>query len=663
MYRAARVLGSLLSLAMIASLTACNLTCLFTPGACSSTNGSSGGGGGTPVVQVRLVPDTLWLVRPGVAAVSQIALITRPTDTATYAISISNLPAGLFAWFSPASARSGVPANVQLGIFSAYSGTDFLDVVANGPVHQGRGRLIVTTAKPFTLSTSVPSVSIEAGKVGTVPISVNRAPNFSGDVLLGSTGGPVGAVISITAGPAPVNNGTVTLTVGANAVPGTYQLVLNGVYKSFFDTLAVPVTVTAAPPPVDFGLTVTPNAITIDRGGGGATATVGITRTDPQVGAINLVAENAPTGVLINFSTPSASGAVSGVGITATALASVGTYIVNVAGTWNNITHRVSLTLNILDPDFTLSLSQRQHTVGRGAAGAAATVNINRLSPVIKGVDLNTQNLPTGVLVNFSANPAPGPLSGIGITATSQAVVGTYTFQITGEALDLAGGNLGVRRSVDVELIIIDPSIGLSLQPPSLTLVAGGPAVSTQVSIARLAIALPVTLTVSGLPNGVTPVITQPGTGANATISLSAAAAAATGGPFTATAVATAGNVSQSTPLTLTIQAPQVADFQIVPPAGPNVVRQNDGHGTAFTIAIARHASFNAVPISLSISGLASHEGTLSLSPTQTTGNSTTVSVYVNSTVPPGSKNLTITGTANGITRTATLTLTVVPPL
>jgi hypothetical protein len=109
------------------------------------------------------------------------------------------------------------------------------------------------------------------------------------------------------------------------------------------------------------------------------------------------------------------------------------------------------------------------------------------------------------------------------------------------------------------------------------------------------------------------------------------------------------------------VQAPAVADFQIVPPAGPNVVRQNDGHGTPFTITIVRHASFNGVPINLSVSGLASHEGLLSISPAQATGNSATVSVYVNSSVPTGSKSLTITGTANGITRSATLILTVQP--
>jgi hypothetical protein len=332
-----------------------------------------------------------------------------------------------------------------------------------------------------------------------------------------------------------------------------------------------------------------------------------------------------------------------------------------VAGTWNNITRRASMTLDIVDPDFTLSMPQPAYTVARGAAGAATTININRLSSVIKGVDLKTQNLPTGVLVNFSANPALAAISGVGITATSLAVVGTYTFQITGDALDFAGNSLGVRRSVDVELTIINPSIGLSLQPPSLTLVAGGPAVSTQISITRQGIALPVTLSVTGLPNGVTPAIVQPGTGTSASISLSAAAGAAAGGPFTAAVVATAGNVSQATPLTLTIQGPQVADFQIVPPAGPNVVRQNDGHGTPFTITIVRHASFNGVPINLSVSGLASHEGLLSISPAQATGNSATVSVYVNSTVPTGSKNLTITGTGNGITRTATLTLTVTP--
>ncbi|MEW5918564.1 MAG: hypothetical protein AB1762_19335, partial [Gemmatimonadota bacterium] len=532
-------------LAFIPSFAACDL-CFFDPNsaACKGTPTVSSGGA-APSRYLQLDPDTVWLVRQGMSVHTRISVVTTATDANTYVLTMSRLPAGLFASFGSTSVNRTGSAQVQLGMFSTYQGTDRIDFFGDAPNRQIRGALIVTTVKPFTLGYTGPAVSIEAGTSGIVPFTINRAANFTGDVLLGSGGGAPGMGGSMAPSlPTSGSSGTLTVTVPASVAPGTYHVVVSGVYKSFFDTLAIPVTVTPAPPTPDFSLSLANTSFRIVRSGG-ASPVLSITRNAPQVGAIQMTAENVPNGLLVVFSSNPVTAAVVGVGITALTGSTPGLYTFALAGTWNNITRRVVVSVEVIDPDFSMSLSAPTLNAIIGG-GASSTLNFTRPDPQVDGIRLTTQNVPPGVVVTFSANPARGAVSGVGITATHLSVAGSYLFQIVGEALNAAGTALGVTRSVMVSL---------------------------------------------------------------------------------------------------TIQAPAVADFQIVPPAGPNIVRQG-GPTTQFSINIARHASFNNVPIALTANGIATHEGLMTISPNPATGHSS-ISIYVNPTVSTGTRNITITGTAN----------------
>ncbi len=548
MLRRVRVVCRVLPLTMVAALGACcELLSADDQAACNATKQ------GTHVMHID--PDTLWLLGPGMPATA-VARINTPDQT-SYQLTVRPLPSGLSVSVPPSVVGSA--AILVTAEALAFSGTATLLIDAHGR-HAGGSQgtnvaFVVTTTKPFTLATLSQGVTIQQGSSGTLPLTVSRAASFTGHVVLTGAAAATGLATSVTAGPLPVVSGTATVTVGGNVAPGQYDVVLRGSYRSFFDTLIVPVTVTTPPPPPDFRLSFAKNALTIERGDN-ATTTMDIARAAPLIGAIQLLAQGPPAGVNIRYSANPATGSTSDVTVDVTSGALPGTYTFDITGTWQSITRSASLTLTIKDPDYSLTVAPAPLTVVRGST-ASVTLGFITSSRGIQTVQLSKQPEPAGIAIALPASLAVGATVVVPISVAAQFSSNTATLRILGDAL-------GIKRSVDV---------------------------------------------------------------------------------------------------VLTIQNPQVADFQIVPPAGPNVVRQNDGHGTPFTIAIVRHASFIGVPINLSVVGLASHEGTLSLSPTQTTGNSTTVSVYVNSSVPPGSKNLTITGTANGITRTATLTLTVVPPL
>lgn len=96
------------------------------------------------------------------------------------------------------------------------------------------------------------------------------------------------------------------------------------------------------------------------------------------------------------------------------------------------------------------------------------------------------------------------------------------------------------------------------------------------------------------------------------------------------------------------------ADFSIA--AGPASQSVEQGGGAGLSVSIAR--TYFSLPIGLTVSGLPS--GVTATSPSAPLADgSTNYSLSVGSTAPVGTYTITVSGTANGLTRTATTTLTV----
>ncbi len=644
MSRAVRLLVTLPMVALATLQTGC---CAWTAALCPDA-----------VYTMRADPDTLWLLAPGIPDSVLIYLEGAPFGE-LYTVSIGTVPGAVKATFPsttpPANPtlERGIPTYLRLEAVSPYTGTDSVllgaESVTQSNDAKAYGAVVVTGAKPFTLAVSSQTMTIEAGKVATLPVTLNRAASFLGSV--GINGQTSHSGIAATASPSltPLSTATVVVAVGASVSPGPHSLIVRGTYKNFIDTLVVPLTVTAPPPIADFDMSLTPNPLTIERGSSKST-TLGITRTQPQVGAIQLQGQNVPAGVNLSYSANPANGNTSDITVDVTTAALAGIYTFPISGTWQGITRQASLTLTITDPVYDLTAAPSSLTIARGAA-AGLTLSVTRSSPSVGGINLSTQNVPNGVNVTLIGTILTGATLPVVIAASPQALTGQYTFQIIGNAV-------GVRRVIDVSLTIIDPAFTFTLNPASLTF-APGATVVTQATITRTGLTEPIVFTITNAPANVLGG-GGPVTGNSAGITVSSGSGTPLGSyvaTVTGTAQTPVATVSYSVQLPLTIQAP-LTDFQIVAPASITVVSSAPTSSHSFNIV--RHPSYNGVPIQLSFTSNLPAQAQMSINaPNPTTGTTSSVRIYAAPNVPTGTYTLTLTGFANGITRSTTLNVVV----
>jgi hypothetical protein len=201
-------------------------------------------------------------------------------------------------------------------------------------------------------------------------------------------------------------------------------------------------------------------------------------------------------------------------------------------------------------PDFTLSAAPSTQTVSPGGK-TSYTVSISRLNGFTGSVSLSLSKLPTGATASFSPNPIGSTQSSSVLTVitSSSTPTGTYTLTVTGTS-----GNLS--HSSSVTLVVQKgqtPDFTVSVSPTSQQLLQGDQTTYT-VSVASVAgFTSAVTLSVSGLPNGVTgsfapnPVAPTPTPGTKSTLSN------ASTGNFTLTITGTSGSLVHSQQVALAV--------------------------------------------------------------------------------------------------------------
>lgn len=204
------------------------------------------------------------------------------------------------------------------------------------------------------------------------------------------------------------------------------------------------------------------------------------------------------------------------------------------------------------------------------------------------------------------------------------------------------------------------PDFSLSVSPTSQTVVAGG-TTSYTVTINRTGgFADPVTLSVSGLPNGATggfnPTTT---TGTSSTLTVTTTATTTPGSyPLTITGTGGTPTLSRTASATLVVDAPPTPDFSLS--ASPSSQSVTQGASASYTVTINRTGGFTG-SVDLSVSGLPANT-TASFSPNPAGGTSSALSITTGASTPTGSYPLTVTGTSGTLSRTTSVTLVVNSP-
>lgn len=308
--------------------------------------------------------------------------------------------------------------------------------------------------------------------------------------------------------------------------------------------------------------------------------------------------------------------------------------------------------------DFTLHVASQTVLLPAGGQ-ASAGVSVNWVGCPPRPVQLSLEGAPAGLTGSFDANPTPEGNT-LKLAATTAVPPGTYTFLVRGQ-----NNSLTHAREVTVT-VPAAPDFSLFLEPAYLKL-AQGEGRTTSVTIQGSAgFSGPVELSLEGGPAGVSGLFGGGSSDANRTLALSVGLGT-TPGTYALTVKGTAAGKVRTTGLALTVTANQ--DFALgLNPADLSVPFGATSAGPV-AVSIQRAAGFSGA-VALSLEG-APAGVTATFSPSSTVGNASSLSFSLanlplspGSQVPPvpGSYALTIRGTGGGVSRIASLSLTLQPP-
>ncbi len=183
-------------------------------------------------------------VQQGASETSTVEITRTGGFDGDVALSVSGMPQGMTAEFSPAGAPgeggdgpqgiAGNSATLTVTVDGTVAPNDYTLTVtgtADGLADETTTLAVTVTAAPspsFSLTLNPSSLSLAQGGNGTSTIEITRSGGFTGEVALAVTGIPAG----VTAAPDPAGTtgttSTLSVAVGAGVAPGAYSLTVTG---------------------------------------------------------------------------------------------------------------------------------------------------------------------------------------------------------------------------------------------------------------------------------------------------------------------------------------------------------------------------------------------------------------------------------------------------
>lgn len=400
------------------------------------------------------------------------------------------------------------------------------------------------------------------------------------------------------------------------------------------------------------GFTLAPaNAAMILGQGTSASTVISVTPLDGFTGNVTLIASGLPSGVSASFGAGTGTGSQS-LTLTANATAPAsGPTTVTITGTSGSLTATTTITLTTTAPQgFALSASPSALILNESGT-ATSTITVSSSGGFTGGVTLAASGLPSGVTASF----APGSQAGtqvMTLSASSTAALGTVIVTVTGTG---TAGSQTLTASASVQVTVAPPAVfAIVAGLPTLSIAQGSSNMDTITITDANGFSGNVTLSASGLPQGVTAAFTPNPAGSSSELTLTASSSAELGGPENVTITATSGSNIAATTIQITVVVP--ASFTLT--AGETTLTVAQGQSSTDTIDISQLDGFNS-SISFTVTGLPSGV-TASFSPNPTTGASTTMTVTASGTAEiEGPVNVTVTGTAGNVFEEATVALSV----
>jgi uncharacterized membrane protein len=538
-----------------------------------SITGSSGSTTGTAPIGLSVTaagfaisasPASVALAA-GASATTSVNVTAKGAFTGTVTLGVSGLPVGVTAAFSPATVAMGGTATLKLtaAASAAASSGAFAVTGSSGSVTGATPlNLGLTAAAGFTLAAASPALTLAAGSSATTSISVAAVGGFTGNVALAASGLPAGVTAALTpASSAPGGSSTLTLTAAGSAPVSSASITIAGSSGSLAGTAKIALSVTAAE-----GVSLSAASPSLTAAAGSSVTTViSVVGTGGLTGSVALAVSGLPVGVTATFAPASvAPGGNSTLTLAVAASAAASSINLTLTGASGSATGTASIVLKVTPaPSFTLTAGPSSLTVAAGSS-ASTSISVVGANGFTGNVALTVAGLPAGVTAAFSQATAAVGTSTLKVTAASSAAV-------AGASLTLTGISGSLTASIPIGLSVTPPpGFTLSAALPAISVMAGSSA-STTINVAGTGgFTGSVTLSVAGLPAGVTATFTPASIapGGSSTLKLQAASSAAAtsanvtlqGGSGTLTATA-------SLSLSVTLNIPPSFTVRLAAPA------------------------------------------------------------------------------------------------
>jgi Phosphoesterase family/Bacterial Ig domain len=635
----------------------------------------------------------------------------------TISLSVSGLPAGVTTSFSPASIAAPGSGSSTLTFSSsstATTGTSNVTVTASGggTSHTTTVALTVNaaTAPDFTVVASPPGLTVTHGSTGSTTISTSVSNGFSSAVSLSASGLPTGVTASFS--PSPIaapgsGSSTLTFTVSNTAITGTSNVTVTASGSGVTHTTNVSLTI---PQTNIFGITPPDNVVIVIEENHSFSSIIGSSSAPfinslAQQGALftqsfgvehpsqpnyldlfsgsnqGITDDSCPH----TFSTVNLASELAAAGLTFTGfsedLPSAGSTVCTSGAyarkhaPWVNFTNVPTSanqpftsfptdfttlpTVSIIDPN--LNNDMHDGTIAQGDTW---------LQQHMSGYIQFAQTHNGLLIVTWDEDDSLGGNQIPTIFVGPMVKQGQFTetinhFNVLRTLEDLYGlthaGSAATATTISDVWRTATPDFTVSASPASLSVTQGSSGTTTISTTVSGGFNSAVSLSVSGLPTGVSASsspasIAAPGAG-NSTLTFTASSTATTG-TTNVTLTASGGGVTHTTIVALTVNAAATPDFAIS--ASPASLSVTQGSSGSTTVSTTLSGGFNST-VSLSASGLLSGVSA-SFNPASIAApgsGSSTLTFSAASTATTGTTNVTVNANGGGVTHTATIALTV----
>jgi hypothetical protein len=335
--------------------------------------------------------------------------------TGTVSFSVSGLPAGATATFTPTSVTTSGSSTLAIATTAGTtpSGSYSLTITGTDGVltHTATVTLVVSD---FTISASPSSQSANQGTTANYTVTLTPLNGFSNTVSFTISGLPVGATATFTpASLAGSGTSTLAITSTTSTPTGSYPLTVTGTDGILTHTTAITLVVTVP----DFSLSATPASQTIVSGQS-TSYTATVAPLNGYTGTVSFSVSGLPAGATATFTPASVttSGSSTMAISTTSGTTPAGNYVLTITASDGTLTHTADVNLSVTD--FSVAATPSSQTIVVGAS-ASYTVTTTALNGYTGTLNLSVTGLPPFATASFNPTSIPGSGSSTLTVATT----------------------------------------------------------------------------------------------------------------------------------------------------------------------------------------------------------------------------------------------------